>query len=76
MDDYGYITNAPVMIANIDLGHQGSFNQINGGVVAQVAVDWLEWQLRGNRMAAGQFVGEDCGLCRDPQWTVQQKGLE
>ena len=37
MDDYGYITNAPVMIANIDLGHQGSFNQING------SYPWESW---------------------------------
>jgi hypothetical protein len=24
---------------------------------------------------AGLFVGPECTLCNDPNWTVQQKGL-
>jgi hypothetical protein len=35
-----------------------------------VAVSWLNWQLRGD---AQRFVGEECGLCKDAQWSLQRK---
>jgi hypothetical protein len=36
-------------------------------------VSWLDWQLRGDPKAAERFVGENCGLCRDAQWTLERK---
>jgi hypothetical protein len=36
-------------------------------------VSWLNWQLRGDAQSAKRFVGEDCGLCKDPQWSLQRK---
>ena len=42
---------------------------------AHAAVMWLEWQLRGDKKAAAYFVGKDCGICTDKQWTVQRKNL-
>jgi len=38
-------------------------------------VSWLNWQLRGDAAAARRFVGDDCGLCRDPSWTLQRKNF-
>lgn len=73
MDDYRRINHVPVAIANIDTGHGGTFMEENGGAAAQVAVKWLDWQLRGDREAALTFIGADCGLCRDPQWTLERK---
>lgn len=46
-----------------------------GGASAKVAVEWLEWQLRGDKDAAGYFVGNNCGICVDKQWTVQRKNF-
>ena len=73
MDDYGRINNVPVAVANIDKGHGGTFNDTNGGSAAQLAVKWLDWQLRGERDAALYFIGAECGLCRDPEWTLERK---
>jgi hypothetical protein len=50
-------------------------NEPNGGAAAQVAVDWLNWQLRSEAAAARRFVGEKCGLCTDAKWTLERKNL-
>ncbi len=73
MDDFNRISLVPVAAANIDRGHGGTFSDTNGGSAAQVAVKWLDWQLRGDRQAALYFIGPDCGLCRDPDWTLDRK---
>jgi hypothetical protein len=76
MDDFAKINHVPAAAANIDKGHGGTYWDENGGAAAQVVVDWLDWQLRGDAEAGGMFLGEDCGLCRDPQWTLESKNLE
>lgn len=73
MDDFKRINNALIMVANIDTGHQATFADTNGGVVAQVSVDWLNWQLKGDKRASQRFVGAKCGLCTDREWTVESK---
>lgn len=75
MDDYKRIEHVPVAVANIATGHGGTYFQPNGGPVAGVALSWLQWQLRGDRQAAARFVGKECGLCKDPQWTLQKKNI-
>lgn len=75
MDDFKRIEHVPVAVANIATGHGGTYNQSNGGPVAQVAVSWLQWQLRGDKQAAARFIGKDCNLCRDPAWTFGKKKL-
>ena len=75
MDDFERITHVPAAIANLPVGHGGTFNEPNGGAAASVAVSWLDWQLRGDAQGAKRFVGEDCGLCRDTQWSLQRKQL-
>ena len=76
MDDVARIDTVPVMVANLPVGHGGTFSQPNGGAVAQVSVRWLDWQLSGDKVAAKAFVGKDCGLCTDPQWTVARKRID
>lgn len=73
MDDFRRINHVPVAVANLPVGHGGTYSQENGGSAAQVAVNWLQWQLRGDQEAAKMFVGPDCGLCRDPEWTLETK---
>lgn len=75
MDDFARIQHVPVMVANSEVGHSGSFFQPNGGSVARVATAWLDWQLRGDRRAAREFTGKDCGLCTDPRWTIDRKNM-
>ena len=75
MDDFKRIEHVPVAVANIATGHTGTYFEPNGGAVAQVALGWLQWQLRHDRKAARLFVGKDCGLCKDPKWTLEKKRL-
>jgi dienelactone hydrolase len=75
-DDFRKIDHVPAMLLNLEVGHGGTFREPNGGLVAQVAVNWLEWQLRHDARAAKQFTGKDCGLCTDKKWTVERKGIQ
>ncbi len=75
MDDFKRIEHVPAMVANLDVGHGGTFIETNGGRAAVVAVKWLDWQLKGDREAKKFFIGKDCGLCTDSAWTVERKGF-
>lgn len=73
MDDYERIKNVPVAMINHDTGHGGTYNEPNGGANAQVVVNWLNWQLRGDAKAGNWFVGEDCEICTRDGWTILRK---
>lgn len=47
--------------------------ETHGGEMAQAAVDWLDWGLMSDTTAAECFLGEDCGLCGDLDWTVKKR---
>jgi hypothetical protein len=76
MDDYEKIDHVPVAVANIDKGHGGTYWEPNGGMAAEVVIDWLDWQLRGNADSAREFQGANCGLCADPEWIYMSKRLD
>ena len=59
-----------------NMTHLGTYGAVNGGFFAQIAVAWLDWQLKGNAAAAKMFRGADCTLCRDPSWHVTKKGID
>jgi pimeloyl-ACP methyl ester carboxylesterase len=76
-DDFRRINHVPVFLANLKgVGHGGTYWEPNGGKAAVAVVAWLEWQLRANARARSQFVGADCGLCRDVAWAVQKKRID
>jgi hypothetical protein len=75
MDDYSRINHVPAAVANLPVGHGGTYFEPNGGEAAQMAVNWLQWQLRNDPEAAGWFVGDDCRLCVDEKWTLEKKGF-
>jgi len=75
VDDFARIAHVPVFLAEADVGHGGTLREDNGGPGTQVALAWLQWQLRGNRRAAAMFTGKDCGLCRNTTWKVQRKNI-
>jgi hypothetical protein len=73
-DDFSRVGHVPIMIADLKgVGHGGTYQELNGGLVGQVASAWLEWQLFGDRKAGAMFAGPDCGLCKDARWTVASK---
>jgi hypothetical protein len=69
MDDFNRLKHVPAYLGNLlGVGHGGTYWEPNGGKAAAAVVAWLEWQLRGDEEAMKMFVGEDCGMCRDPAW--------
>lgn len=74
-DDFKRIVHVPVALLDAPVGHGGTFREANGGEVARFSVDWLEWQLRGDKKAAKTFTGADCGLCTNSTWKLERKGL-
>jgi hypothetical protein len=75
-DDFKRITKVPAFRAWKDgIGHGGTYNQPNGGEFGKVAVALLEWQFKGDREAGKMFLGPNCGLCQDPKWHVEKKGM-
>jgi dienelactone hydrolase len=75
-DDVARIDTVPVFLADHNAGHGGTLNDPNGGSEAQVTVNWLDWQLKGDAKAGAMFTGEDCGLCTDHAWTVVRKDIK
>ena len=75
-DDVAHLDKVPVFFGSRHgSGHSGSYSHANGGEFANVAVAWLRWQLKGDKESGKTFSGSDCTLCKDPNWTVQRKGL-
>ncbi len=73
-DDFARLKGPAVMV-NLPVGHGGTFSEPMGGAVAHVAVDWLDWQLKGDKTAAHTFVGANCRLCTGTKWSIDRKGL-
>jgi dienelactone hydrolase len=77
MDDFKRITKVAAIHTFKDgVGHGGTYSQPNGGEFAKVAVAMLRWQLKGEKDQSKMFVGADCGLCQQPGWHVETKGIK
>jgi dienelactone hydrolase len=74
-DDFARITTVPVFKANLNVGHGGTYRQPGGGWFGEVAVAWLDYQLKESAEAAKWFVGADCRLCTEKVWSIQKKGM-
>lgn len=74
--DFVAISGVPLFMGNYGVGHGGTYQQPRGGLFAEIATDWLDWQLKGVSRHAARFAGADCGLCAATGWTVQRKNLD
>jgi len=81
IDNYNLI-NAPAYLAsNSHAGHSGLWFGIRDGAGntamaeqgSTLLVNWFDYTLNGNATAGGYFFGVNCGLCTQPEWTVQSK---
>ena len=75
MDDFKTINHVPVFVANMDVGHGGTYGQPHGGEFAKVATAWYKWQLKGDKEAAKWFTGNPPGLAADKNWKVDKKNM-
>jgi hypothetical protein len=75
-DDFKRITGVPVFKGDLNVGHGGTYSQPNGGWFGEVGAAWLDWRLKGDKTAGAMFDGPRCGLCVDPAWTIEKKGMD
>jgi hypothetical protein len=75
LDDVTRIQKVPVFQGWINVGHGGTYNHPGGGWFGEVAVHWLDWQLKGDKAAGRWFEGPDCVLCKNPVWHVDRKNM-
>ncbi len=75
LKDFERIENAPVAFANLkDGGHMGTFAETYGGSFARIAIQWLDWHLKGRLSNSTVFLN---GQLQDyPDWTVKTKNFE
>jgi dienelactone hydrolase len=57
-------------------GHTATVFHPGGGEFANVASNWLEWTLKGDKKAGAMFVGKNCGLCTNSNWDVKSKEIK
>lgn len=75
IDDFARIDKVPVALANLDVGHGGTYSQPNGGEFGKVAVAWLKWTLKKDETAGRMFSGPSCELCKDSKWKFEKKQM-
>lgn len=74
---FGAIDKVPVFYGSRHgAGHSSTIYHVGGGEFANVATNWVMWQLKKDREAAGMFVGKKCGLCANENWDVERKRLK
>jgi dienelactone hydrolase len=70
------LNHAPVFYGwQTGLQHIGNFGAKNGGEMAMIARQWLDWTTRNDGNAGRMFKGANCTLCKDPTWHVLKKKL-
>jgi len=62
--------------ARDNAGHTATVYHPGGGEYANVASNWLLYFFKGDEEAGKMFVGEDCGLCSNPNWETAAKNLD
>jgi dienelactone hydrolase len=75
-ETYDAIESLPAFYgARHGAGHTATAYHAGGGEFANVASNWVRWQLKGDQKASAMFVGDKCTLCTDPNWDVESKRL-
>ena len=72
--DFEAIDTIPLMLANIPVGHGGTYRQDNGGEMGKMAIAWARWHLLSDEGATGKgmFIGDSCGFCNS-EWEMMWK---
>jgi hypothetical protein len=55
--------------------HLGTLTQPYSDRIKLVVTGWLRWQLMRDASLMPMFVGDQCTVCKDTNWTVKQKNL-
>ena len=73
--DYERITDTPVALADHPTsGHGGTYEHPYGGDYGRMVIDWLDWQLKGEKAKAAIFL--DGKLDKYEGWTIKAKNFK
>ena len=76
VDDFNRIEHVPAFLGSNNVGHGGTFWLApNGGEYAQIAAAWMKWHLQNDTAQSKMFLGENCLLCKNKEWTVSSKNF-
>lgn len=75
IDNYALLDVPAALVSGTAAGHTGLIAGLEATKGWQVAADWFDYVLRGDRAAGARFVGPGCGLCTEDGWKVESKGL-
>lgn len=67
--------NFPAFVANLPVGHGGTYFQANGGKFAVAAVNFWKWTLKGDQAAGAYFTGANPGI-KAAGWTYESRNLK
>jgi hypothetical protein len=73
--DFEYITTQSVFYGKFNGDHLCSLLPPCQDWLTVAETGWLRWQLMNDQPLKDMFVGANCTMCNDPNWTVQQKNL-
>ena len=74
--DFTRISQVPVANVNFPVGHGGTYGDAKGGIVGEVALQWLDWQLKGKKDAAKFFQNASWRKANYPDCTYKSKKIK
>lgn len=75
MDDYARLDHVPVVMANLDVGHGGTYRKPHGGEFTSVALAWLKWQLQDDQEGRKSLLNEESSLRKASAWDIEFKNV-
>ncbi len=76
LDDFEHIHKVPVFLGDQPGAGHGGLISVPNAEGTKVELDWLDWQLKHDSIAAQTFTGPHCELCRDFRWQVYRKAIQ
>ena len=75
LDDFDHIHIVPVFVGDQPGAGHGGLISLPNAEGTKIELDWLDWQLNHDPIAALTFTGPHCELCRDFRWQVHRKAI-
>ena len=76
LDDFEHIHKVPIFLGDQPGAGHGGLMSVPNAEGTKIELDWLNWQLNHDEIAAQTFIGVHCELCRDFRWQVHRKGIQ
>ncbi|CAG8952758.1 hypothetical protein HYFRA_00009002 [Hymenoscyphus fraxineus] len=75
--DYAKLpSRIPALKLNLPVGHMGTFGRAQGGKFGKAAIAFLEWQMKGDTIAANQFTAPSTSPLTAEGWDIVSKHWE